>query len=275
MSEYITSIKAILYDRVVSPLFGIFAISWTICNYKLFVVLLSDMDAVGKIVYIEYALYGDNSKWLPLLAYPTAATLFAIFVYPLLAKPVFERFTTNRASLSKRKGEIDSEYLDEKIKLLTEKLRDQRVEFSNEIQLRDADNARYLQALKATREELDGLKQTHSADEVESQLNSEADLSLNEIGRRDDFKETSTSLLSESQARLLMSIDTNDVYESNFDRETTRRRYDRDVLLKLGFVRTKRKYNPHGDLDYLYSTTPSGREYIIDHSLDTLTGHYD
>jgi len=42
MDDIFKSIKAFLYDRVASPLFGAFVTAWSIWNYRVISILLSD-----------------------------------------------------------------------------------------------------------------------------------------------------------------------------------------------------------------------------------------
>ena len=79
------SIKADLYERATSPLFGAVAISWCFWNYKTIFILLSSLPVTEKFEYIEAFLYGGIWPFLSkLFIYPVLSALLFIFVYPCL-----------------------------------------------------------------------------------------------------------------------------------------------------------------------------------------------
>ncbi len=84
VKDFPDSIKAILYDRIVSPLSGTFIFSWLVWNWKLvyfFFVFDGTYTIVGKIDYISthYNNWG-NLFWLPF-----ASTIFLIGFYPIVS----------------------------------------------------------------------------------------------------------------------------------------------------------------------------------------------
>lgn len=102
MDEAIKSIKAFLYDRTVSPLFGAFITSWVVCNYRMIIAVLdSDATLTEKMAFIDhhfdvvsYQLFDYSfhmsGQFFYGLIYPALLTVFYIFGYPKLAKPVYE-----------------------------------------------------------------------------------------------------------------------------------------------------------------------------------------
>lgn len=80
--ELATSFKAILYDRVVSPLSGAFIVSWIIINWKIVAILvLGNTPILDRIDVIE-------NKYLALenlFVKPLLSTLFLIIIYPWLS----------------------------------------------------------------------------------------------------------------------------------------------------------------------------------------------
>lgn len=67
MIEDITnSVKAELYGRAVSPLFGAFFLSWAVWNWKFWLVVFSSMEVSEKIDFIDGVLY---SGWLQPLVF--------------------------------------------------------------------------------------------------------------------------------------------------------------------------------------------------------------
>ena len=81
------SIKASLYDRVSSPLFGAFSFSWGAWNYKFLLLLLSSMDVKNKIEYIEMVLYPSYQELLLTgFAYPLITSVLFILNLPFSRK---------------------------------------------------------------------------------------------------------------------------------------------------------------------------------------------
>lgn len=99
MEDIYTSIKAYLYDRAVSPLFGAFAVAWIVWNFRLILVVFGDADVWTKLTWIDN-FYSESitihfvelnySRSLVIgLLYPFCTALLYILVYPLIAFPLF------------------------------------------------------------------------------------------------------------------------------------------------------------------------------------------
>lgn len=111
MFEDITkSIKSSLYDRVSSPLFGAFSISWCIWNYKLLLTLLSSMDIHGKIEHIETVLYPDYQALLLIgFIYPLVISVLFILAYPIPARFIYKYWHKQQIQLKTIKQNIEDE----------------------------------------------------------------------------------------------------------------------------------------------------------------------
>ncbi|MCP4491660.1 MAG: hypothetical protein GY820_30795 [Gammaproteobacteria bacterium] len=111
MFEDVTkSIKSSLYDRVSSPLFGAFTLSWCIWNYKLLLTLLSSMDVQSKIEHIETVLYpGYKALLLTGFAYPLVTSVLFILIYPIPAKFIYKYWHSQQIHLKKIKQDIEDE----------------------------------------------------------------------------------------------------------------------------------------------------------------------
>lgn len=112
MEDIIKSIKAFLYDRSSSPLFGAFIISWMAWNYRLLMLVLSDTEIDKKFKDIDK--YFDPVVWeigkysfsipteiLNGFIVPVIFALTFIFLYPHAAQPVY------RYSLKKRNYSVN------------------------------------------------------------------------------------------------------------------------------------------------------------------------
>lgn len=115
MEDAIKSIKAHLYDRVVSPLFGAFLISWAIWNYRIIFVLLSSETIPYKFNYIDeyyssivHFLGFSLSKFcLVGVVSPLVSALLYIYLYPYFALPVYKFSLNRQKKLADTKNEIE------------------------------------------------------------------------------------------------------------------------------------------------------------------------
>lgn len=110
MNDLITSIKADLYERAASPLFGMFSISWALWNYKLIMVIFSSMEIKAKLEFISQDLYPELvASILQAGIYPAITTAVFIFIYPYPAKYVYEHTRNRQKELKEIKQKIEDE----------------------------------------------------------------------------------------------------------------------------------------------------------------------
>ncbi|WP_024873564.1 hypothetical protein [Tolumonas lignilytica] len=119
MEDIIKSIKAFLYDRSSSPLFGAYIISWIISNYKFFIIAISDVKPQVKISLISeiydqhYALYSFtiSHRLIDGFICPAFLTVLYIYIYPMLAVPVYEYSLQRQKRLREIKQKNDDNRL--------------------------------------------------------------------------------------------------------------------------------------------------------------------
>lgn len=82
------SMKATLYDRLTSPLIGSYITAWCFCNYKVFLIIFSELTYREKIIAMD-ALFccGWDNLWR--YGVPLGWSAIYILVYPWIAKKVF------------------------------------------------------------------------------------------------------------------------------------------------------------------------------------------
>ncbi|MDF2073170.1 hypothetical protein P2Q70_01095 [Pseudomonas mendocina] len=91
MRDIFDSIGAAIKDRFTNPLTGAFIVSWLIWNYKVVVILVSDMKPYVKFSYVQNHLYPDSLSvvvWGVLV--PLATALAYIIIYPHPSRWVYE-----------------------------------------------------------------------------------------------------------------------------------------------------------------------------------------
>ena len=114
MNDIAVSIKAFLYDRSVSPLAGAFCVSWLLWNYRVLMILLADIPLEQQFSEIDryfrpidFSLYHFafqiEGELINGVAFPLIISLFYLFIYPLVAKPVYEYSLTCQKALRQAK----------------------------------------------------------------------------------------------------------------------------------------------------------------------------
>jgi hypothetical protein len=106
------TIKAILYDRITSPLFGTFVLSWCGWNWRLIVLFLTDSSTTvtKKFQYLDAELYPSNGvTFIYGLLLPATTTAFFIYIYPWFARKVYGYWREQQNELKKLQVMKDGE----------------------------------------------------------------------------------------------------------------------------------------------------------------------
>ncbi|EKF9659542.1 hypothetical protein O1C77_003563 [Vibrio cholerae] len=154
MFEDITkSIKANLYDRVSSPLFGAFAISWLLWNFKVVLVVFSSLTAIEKINYLEGTLVYSDTVDLILrgLLYPVFSSIAFLVLYPIPAKWAFGYWSRKQKELKVLKQEIEDETpltLEESRRIRRDSVR-LEIEFEEEIARKEEEIVRLKEVIQS------------------------------------------------------------------------------------------------------------------------------
>jgi hypothetical protein len=122
VEDIIKSIKAYLYDRSVSPLFGAFILSWCVWNYKFLLVIFSTQEVASKFELIdalyksisisfEYFSFDVSPRLVNGLILPVITTYGFLYYYPRLAKPVYEYSLKRQQELNSIKKQNSEERL--------------------------------------------------------------------------------------------------------------------------------------------------------------------
>jgi hypothetical protein len=108
ITEAITNIKAVLYDRLSSPLFGSFILSWSLWNYKFILLITSSMPPTNKFFIIDTYIYYDKYHiFLNGFLYPLLTSSAIIFIYPYPAKYIYEFWLKKQKELLDIKQNIE------------------------------------------------------------------------------------------------------------------------------------------------------------------------
>lgn len=152
LDEIAKTIRAQLYERVSSPLSGIFLLSWSLWNYQFLMVIFSGMITTEKIEYIHYSLYFE--LW-PSIAkgifFPFLTTIILIFIYPVPARYVYEYTRKQQRKLKEIRHKIDDEtpLTREEAREIRRASLDQSLQYEREIAKQVAEIARLKQQLES------------------------------------------------------------------------------------------------------------------------------
>jgi hypothetical protein len=110
MKEIFDSIRVNVFERITSPLFGAFAVSWCAWNFSfLLVVFSNDMNTLNKLTYTKAVLYQD---WHDTLCFcvglPLLSAAFFIVVYPIPAGWCYEYWHRQQLIRKKLRDEIEN-----------------------------------------------------------------------------------------------------------------------------------------------------------------------
>ncbi|WP_148300837.1 hypothetical protein [Shewanella marina] len=102
------SVRSCLYERVSSPLFGTFVMSWCFFNHKLILLVLSSEKYSDKIKIMNSELYPSESIYcLFLFVLPFMAACVFIYLYPIAANFAYAYSEKKNAELRNIKLKYD------------------------------------------------------------------------------------------------------------------------------------------------------------------------
>jgi DNA-binding MarR family transcriptional regulator len=253
MDEFIKSIKATLYDRSSSPLFGAFCISWGIWNYKFILILVSSMETLEKINFISLVLYATPYECLLNgFLYPLTTALIFIFGYPYPAKYVYEFAYSKQKELKEIKQKIEDEtpLTREEWRVIRKEMTEFQIEYEKNLQRKDSEIVR-----------LKELIDEYQKPQVPSMIEPV------EVGAQYDSYNDITS----EQLKLLSLVAKyDDPYEDlligRVGLSPIRTKYNLGELQRKGFIAID-----YSDGDALYELTHKGREILVKNELDAET----
>ncbi|RJP67452.1 MAG: hypothetical protein C4535_10910 [Comamonadaceae bacterium] len=95
------SLGSVIDERLSNPLVTTFAISWSIINWKFFVVLFSDNSATTTVALVRQICYPNwNEFWGWAVAAPIAATLAYTYLLPFVSNPFLRDWRTNQQKVN-------------------------------------------------------------------------------------------------------------------------------------------------------------------------------
>lgn len=269
------SIKASLYERVTSPLFGAFFISWCMWNYKTILIIASSLDVKEKISYIDGTLYPNIFILISIcLFYPLVSSLAFIFIYPYPAKFIYKYWSIRQKELKNIKQEIDDQILltiDESRNIRREILKLES-EYDSEIQRKNSEISRLKEIIseseRNTNQDLEKLNNPVKFNENVTSVNKNAK-SVRKI-KNIPTDNNADDNLDNNQISIMKYLANKDGWinneiffnQSNLDR--VKAEYYLEDLENKRYVRTEYNHEKGGDI---ISLTTKGKKFAIDQGL--------
>jgi hypothetical protein len=127
MNDLLDSIRAQIYARLSSPLFGAFVISWVCWNHRYLFVLFSELPVQERFALAQSAVYpGDYDHWLRGFLWPLGCSIAFILVYPFPSRWLFQYWHKREVETKKLRDEIEGQTLltkDESRKLILDSIK--------------------------------------------------------------------------------------------------------------------------------------------------------
>ncbi len=90
IADAMTSIKAYLYEKAVSPLLGSLIISWCAWNYKFLLMLVSGLSFTDKLKYINILYSNYYDFYFQGILLPVLTSMVYLFLFPFPAQWVYQ-----------------------------------------------------------------------------------------------------------------------------------------------------------------------------------------
>ncbi|WP_338487140.1 hypothetical protein VRB78_13830 [Pseudomonas trivialis] len=147
MDGLLTTLKAQLYDRAVSPLIAAFTFYWCIINYRFLLVLFSDLKVNDKFAQIDLMIFPDiHTKIFSGFLYPFFSAMLYIYIYPDIARSVLNFSSKKNRELTELKNSIE-----EKSPMTLAQAIEIRVATAKEVSEREEEVKRLKEALEASK----------------------------------------------------------------------------------------------------------------------------
>jgi hypothetical protein len=132
MKDFFESLRQQISDRMSSPVFGSFFISWICWNHRYLFVLFSDLPVEYRFTLAHSLLYPTSwAFWSHVVLWPILSTVGYILIYPRLSKPLLVYWDAQQKALADLRNAAQKKTLltaDESQKIILDAI-DQRTKF--------------------------------------------------------------------------------------------------------------------------------------------------
>ncbi|ODM32417.1 hypothetical protein A6779_09900 [Marinobacter adhaerens] len=270
-SELVNSIKANLYDRIVSPLSGAFLIALALTNYQTILLIFDDQNYYLKITYLEQYLYpGFIVGFLKLFLIPFVSACIFIVIYPFPSRIAYGYWLNQQRKLKTLKVYVENEtpLTIQESRKLRQQLAVLEKEFNTELveKDREIEELKKLVAENSSSSSYEKGKEQHGysvgADYVSPYRIVNKEGEIEEVGESDLLNNAAAVSLLENLAH-----DSGGLTEQRLvdvtNLSAVRIEYLIDKLVRLGFVETR--FRPDGTP--LYALSSDGKKYVLSNDI--------
>ncbi|HIF9169511.1 TPA: hypothetical protein ACX6PO_002236 [Photobacterium damselae] len=111
IADAMTSIKAYLYEKAVSPLLGSLIISWCAWNYKFLLMLVSGLSFPDKLRYINILYSSAHDVYFHGILLPFLTSMAYLFLFPFPAQWVYQFSLKRQQVLNELKNKVQENEL--------------------------------------------------------------------------------------------------------------------------------------------------------------------
>lgn len=109
LDDLTKEIKAQLYERVKSPLFGAFALSWVAWNYRALLAVVADMPFKDRMIYLDGLYPSIEDRLLHGLGWPLLTATLFLLIYPWPARGMYWYWARQQKELKKVQQKIEDD----------------------------------------------------------------------------------------------------------------------------------------------------------------------
>lgn len=207
MKDFWDSLRQQLNDRLSSPIFGSFIVSWVIWNHRYLFILFSNEPIAARLTLARSLVYPDTYDiWIRGVALPVSSCLGYVLFYPWLSQWLLIWWDIRQKAIAeKRNHALGNQLLtrEESRKIIRDAL-EQRKQLEGTIERQE----RELDALRSNRD-VSGVKEIDVLNERNHHLNAELNRLRSTLSPEDALGQLDAK--AKEQARLVLRIMANTV----------------------------------------------------------------
>lgn len=272
MKDIINSFKAHLYERTSSPLIGAFIFYWLIFNYKLLIIIFSDLKPIDKFNEIASSVY---PTWIHHLGYgiilPATITLIYILYFPYISNNIHKKWIEHQNELKKiSNGKVLTK---KEFGELQRRFTELELSFDETFSKKDQELNKLKELLDNKEKTTTQMKNMHISEidklnKLIEERTQEIQTLNNTINKLRDTRYKNNISISIEQYKLLEYIGENPQNNTSslintFNQRRVEMDKNCDELLNIGFIMIDTNYN---NGDRTFRITDDGREYLLNKS---------
>ncbi|SFH74821.1 hypothetical protein SAMN04515618_102317 [Collimonas sp. OK307] len=162
------SVKAQLYERASSPLFGSFVLAWICWNYRFILVLTASGDTEKKLNYVDSHIFRDYQDVIfHGICYPFISAVAFIYLYPIVSKSLYKYWQNKQKELKliQQQIEDDTPMTQADARELRSEVRQKAIEYDKTLSSNESQIAVLTKLVKDKQDQIEALT-SHGASEI-------------------------------------------------------------------------------------------------------------